>query len=391
MARKKQAVEITADKNILHKLSPIVALVLGIVMLVSGIILSSVSLRDRIIEISALEKYGANVQIRENGDFDSNYNGYPIITYGQLSFDADSATDTVFGVTADTAILYRVSEMYQWTEKDGAIVAEWSEELVPSPDSTHENPAAFPANTKSNHYTARAVKLGGYSLGADILLMLEEKAKLEDLPNVDTRGFKTNGNYLTNSKDLASPEIGDVRISYEYATADVITIAGKQRSETLVGYGNYGDTNFFLALDGEHTKAEMISALRDIAVDAILWMLILGCVLTALSGLFIFDGFARLTKYSPKFPAFAKGNDDIGAPTSVWIYSVMLGVLCLMATLSLLWCEAYPIPAFITAVAAVVYLYILVSDMIKNMPRRVKKEAEYVPILIKRDDDKKRK
>lgn len=391
MARKKQPVEIAADKNIFHKLSPFTALVLGIVMLLTGIILSSVSLRDRIIEISALEKYNNNVVIRKNGEFHSDYNGYPIITYGELSYEDGSAKDTLFGVSADTAILYRISEMYQWTAEDGKIVAVWSEELIPSPDSEHENPTAFPSNTKSNYYTARTVTLGGYSISADVLLMLNDKAKLEKLPSVDTRGFSTDGEYITNAEDLSAPKVGDVRIRYEYATADVITIAGKQRSETIVGYGNYGDTNFFLAKDGEHSQAKMISALRDIAVDAVWWMLILGCVLTALSGFLIFDGFVRLTKYSPKFPSFAKGKSEICAPASVYIYSAALGAISLMATLSLLWAETYPIPAFVTAVAAVIYFYILGGDIIKNMPRPKKKEAEYVPILIKRDDDKKRK
>lgn len=391
MARKKQTVEPAADKNILHKLSPAVALVLGIVLLITGIVLTAVSQNERIIEIDALEKYADNVYIRADGVVDSSYNGQPIITYGQITYEDNSAADTLFGISADSVILYRVSEMYQWTEVDGNVVAVWSEQILESPDSTHVNPTSYPANTKSSHYTARSAKLGDYSLSAEIILMLEETQPLSTLPKIEVRGFYTDGSYLTNAADVDAPEIGDVRISYEYSPAKIATVAGKQRESTIVGYGNYGDTNFFLALEGQHTKSEMIAGLRDAAVDSVVWMLVLGLVLSAVSGFFIFDGVCRLTKYSPTFPSFAKGKEELTAPTSTLVYSSLLGALLCILTDALLWTKTYPIPMLIAVVAATVYFYILIGDMIKNMPRRVKKEAEYVPILIKREDDKRKK
>ncbi len=394
MAKKKTEPTPIKDKNIIHKLTPATALILGIALFIAGIVLTALSVKERTDTFIAIDYFRSSSYIRPADEHDSTYNGHGIVTTGTLTYDEAGAVDAIFGVSADAPVIFRISEMYQWQEviKDGKAQIEgvWSEELIESPDENHANPTAYPANVKSNFYTAKSAALGDYTVSSDLLLLFDGREALTELPMVDVRGYKTVGEYVTNTENMDSPNIGDVRIRYEYLTAKTVTVLGKQREETIVAYNNYSGYKFFLGLEGEHTKAEMVSALKADAPSFVWWMLALGAVLSVIGAVILFDGFTRAKKYSPRVPSLSEKLGEITAPASCYVYSVTLGVLAFALSFTGARSALSPLPILFVSVAAVIYLYILISDMVKNMPRRVKKEAEYVPILVKRDEKRRK-
>ena len=378
-------------ENKKKKLSPLTALTLGIILLIVGIVLTPISISSRVKEIGALETLNDKAYFRTGAVVDSKYNGHPVFTSGELTYEAPGATDTVFGVTADSAMLFRVSEMAQWNTVDGEVKLVWSEEIIPSPDASHENPEKYPSNSKSNHYTALSVSVGDYSVSEEQLFLIEEKAALETLPSVDVRGFKTVGGYITNSENLDNPKVGDVRIRYEYIDADVVTLAGKQREAAIVSHTNFDDVPFFAALVGEYTRAEVIDYFRDNSAGIVWWLLLIAVISLLIGAVLFFDGFTALTKYSPTLSEFGKKADELDKKTVTLIYAVVFALVAFAVTYAISWAGVYPIWLVVVLFAAFIYFYVLISDIVKNMPKRVKKEAEYVPILVKREDRQNRR
>lgn len=387
MAKKKTETPVSTKKTIFDKLPPKAAFAAGALLLVLGIVFTCVSVAPRKTAIDALENFAAKVCFFDDGKRSSDYDGYPIIISGELTYSENGAVDAILGVSADAPILYRISEMYQWTIRDGEVVAEWSEELVESPDGGHTNPSSYPSNAKSNYYVAEGVYIGDFSISAEQLLQFENRTKLTDLPEIDVRGYKTVGGFITNSENLDAPEIGDVRIRYEYVALSKATFVGKQRSAEMSEYANYKDVPFFLSLEGEHSKAEVISELRARSEHAVVWLFVLSVLATLAGGATFFYSMCRMTGYKPSLAKLGKKFASVPHEKVTLIHSVIFPVIAFGLTYSLIWASVYEIGIAFVGVLTLVYLTVLIPDMFVNMPRPKKKEAEYVPILIKRDEE----
>ena len=68
----------------------------------------------------------------------------------------------------------------------------------------------------------------------------------------------------------------------------------------------------------------------------------------------------------------------------------MLGALSAFVGISAAWARAGALPLLAALVLSVVFLYLFIPNVIRNTPRRQKKEAPYEPILKKRDEFGKR-
>lgn len=387
MAKKNQETPVSTKKTLFDIIPPKAAFAAGAILLVLGIVFTCVSVAPRKTAIAALENFADKVYFFDDGKRSSDYDGHPIIITGELTYSENGAVDAILGVSADAPILYRISEMYQWTLKDGKVVAEWSEELIESPDGGHTNPSSYPSNAKSNYYVAEGVSIGDFSISAEQLLQFENRTKLSSLPEIDVRGYKTVGDVITNSENIDTPEIGDVRIRYEYVEISEATFTGKQRSTEISEYANYEDVPFFLSLEGKLGKAEVISELRARSEGVTVWMFIPAVVATLAGGFMFFYSMCRVTGYKPSLAKLGKKFASVPHEKVALIHSVIFPVLAFGMTYSLIWAGVYEIGIAFVLVFTMLYLIVLVPDMIVNMPRPKKKEAEYVPILIKRDEE----
>lgn len=387
MAKKRTETEISTKKNIFDTIPPKAAFIFGAILILLGIVFTCISLAPRKTAIDALENFTSKSVVCENGVLNSDYTGSPVIVSGTLEYSEDGAIDAVLGVSADSPILYRVSEMYQWTVSDGKVTAVWSEEIIESPDAGHTNPSAYPSNMKSNYYIAESVRIGDFSISADLLLQFENKITLASLPEIDTRGFYNVSEYITNSSDIENPEIGDVRIHYEYVDIDEATFAGKQRSSSIYSYSNYNDVPFFLALEGIQSKSEVISEFHSRSEHSIIWLLILSSAATLFGSFVLFCSFCYLTGYKPSLAKVDKKLVSVSPEKVTLIHSILFALLLYALVCSVVWASVYAICLAFTAILIILHLSVLIPDMIKNMPRQKKDEAEYVPILIKRDEE----
>ncbi len=387
MARKKTEAPVVTKKSLFDTVPPKAVLIIGALFTLVGIVFTCIASLPRVKSIGAVENFSEKCIVIEEGKLNSDNDGQPIIVSGKLAYSENGAVDAVLGISADSPLLYRISEMYQWTLVDGKPVAAWAEQIAESPDPEHTNPSAYPSNMKSEDYTAEGVKIGDYVISTDLLLMLDGRTKLTPPADFDVRGFKASGEYITNSENLDSPKIGDVRIRYEYVSVSEATFAGKQRSSSIVSFKNYEDVPIFLSLTGIHEKQDVISEIRHDAAPATVWLLVLSAVSALVGGFSFFYALCRVTGYKPSLSRLGKKFADMAHEKVAAVHSVAFALLAFLLPFSLVWAKVYEIGIAFIGVIFVLWLILIVSDMLINMPKLGKKEAEYVPILVKRDEE----
>lgn len=374
------------------------ALVFSVLLTVGGGVLGALSVRDRVLDLEVADEFdGESFYFATAPEkVDSKYLGYGIVIHGDLTYEGNGADDPLFGVGADSAVLFRISEMYQWIKDGSDYKKAWSSELVDTGDDTHANPDKYPLDSGSSPIPAHNVRLGGYKVSDGLLPQLTSREKLSSLPDVDVEGFHTDGEYITNSRDPSSPEIGDVRVRYEYATAKEVTLCGMQFESAIAEWtSDITDSEYFRSFEGNLDKEGVLRAYRREAASPIWLMLIPGVIVMTGGAVLIVLSFIYATGYKPtlKLSSGKKGakKRSFEGRTAALIYGMILGVLTSAVVVSAMWIRVAPLFLLACVVIAVVFMFFFVTDIVSNTPRRQKQEEEYVPILKHHDGDGRRR
>ena len=202
-----------------------------------------------------------------------------------------SASDYLLGVKPtpanNTIKLRRDVQMYQWVEKSSTdstkhtggsstsrttytYEKQWRSEHITSsafsdPDS-HENPKTMKFATTT--FDADELKIGEYLLSQDATDKMDGKkwykqydqtVKVKNIPDETTRNdAKEFGNGFFFGSDTAYPEVGDLKISYEYIPMQTVSIIARQSADTLAQYTSSKTGGTILIVEpGSHDAKEM--------------------------------------------------------------------------------------------------------------------------------------
>lgn len=200
----------------------------------------------------------SNIIQRDNDDKLIAANG-PAQTSSTLSDEFVSSPNTL--------VLERNVKMYQWVEdnEDGKTTykKEWSDIAQNSDDfedKSYKNPQ-FPITSKE--YLAQNATLGQYDLSEKQIGMIEPEKEFSNLK--EKSGYKIINNQYYRGKNLETPEIGDILISYNYAPSNTaISIIGEQKSDnTIVSMIHKKIGAIYIQYDGKMTKEEMLEKYRN--------------------------------------------------------------------------------------------------------------------------------
>jgi len=153
------------------------------------------------------------------------------------------AIDRWFGIRADVPVMWRVTQMFQWREIDYAGTTTYELEWVDHPvDSSgfkhpahHRNPAEMPFGNE--RFLAGEVRLDGFLLSPKLVLSMPGRQDITpdfgDLrPNL-AASFRPYRGALVTSEHLDSPQLGDVRVSWQAAPRQTVTIIAQNQDGTL--------------------------------------------------------------------------------------------------------------------------------------------------------------
>ena len=295
-----------------------------------------------------------------------------VATKGKLDLnEAGELVDSKFGIIVKAAKMVRTVEMYQWKEecetddndkKNCSYEKSWESTIIDSSEfeeGNHDNPDNMPYDTEV--FLASNVRMGAYLLPDELVKQLscDRKKNNSDLVNQynnSVESIKVDGNYLTDVKDN-SPEIGDIRISYQFIDSGSVSVMAVQTGDTFEAYTSKSGKDVYKILKGNYTGAQILEKMTK-SNKTWKWILrFVGILLTisAFSSMFSF-----ITNLTDKIPVI--GN-IIGGATS--IVSTILGLSLSLIIIAVAWFRYRPILSIILLVV-VIALVVLLKFYSKN-------------------------
>lgn len=204
--------------------------------------------------------------------------------------------DRIFGVSANALKLQRKVEMYQWHESSKSETKKklgggeekvttysysksWSDHAISSSSfkksAGHENPGSMPYS--SEELVAEKITLGAFTLSPSLVSMISGSQPLpvnSDIPLPEDLAGKAKrqdgGFYL--GANPASPQVGDVRITFEIVPAQDISLVAQQVKDSFAPYQTKAGGTIELLQTGTVTAEAMFKkAERDNAI--LTWIL----------------------------------------------------------------------------------------------------------------------
>ena len=284
-------------------------------------------------------------------------------------------------VSANAIKLKRMVEMYQWeetsetrTEKQlGGKEKEtttytyskvWSSREIPSSEfkrSGHNNPGSMPFS--SIEYTADLVQMGAFRLSKSLIQKINRYKPFPievstDLPaGLGSRGqIYGNGFYI--GMNPGSPEIGDVKITYQVVPPLTVSLVAGQRENSFIPYQTHVGGTIELLQIGAVTADQMFEKSRQ-TNTIITWLIRLGGFLLMLMGLnLVLKPLSVLADVVPFV-----GN-LVGAGTGM--ISFLLSIVLSSATIAIAWIVYRPVLGISLLVVSAAITALVVIKGVKN-------------------------
>ncbi|WP_063571682.1 MULTISPECIES: TMEM43 family protein [Luteibacter] len=208
----------------------------------------------------------------------------------------DAPRDPEFNVRADSPILIRHVEMFQWREITVGGSTHYELDWVDRPiDATnfakpagHVNPGAFPI--QGRQFEAGEVKLGNFKLSTPIIRAFPGRIDIapdeHKLPANLAATFQRVDDKLVTSSKPSNPRLGDLRISWEAVPVQSMTVLARIDGDTLAAREpKDGDPGFDVQV-GDRSLLDVLPALPE-PPQAVLLVRLAAFVLAALGALLL--------------------------------------------------------------------------------------------------------
>ncbi len=310
---------------------------------------------------------------------DSSNEGKLIATHGKLINEVE-LSDITFGVTVKSPVLERIVEIYEWeeesdTDEDGNTTYRynkvWKDSLINSSDfhqGGHQNPASMPYG--SEKYTSPQVMVGAFVLSKDQINMLSTKETYTNFneDKVKELDYTVNGNYITNAKDLANPEIGNIRISFVYNNSNDVSVLAVQSGNSFKDFESSYGKSINRVMDGILSGKEMIKVIEKENK-------ILKWILRAAGALIIICGVATILKPISAITSYVPILGSI-VGAAVGLISFAIGLAISFIIIAIAWIRFRPILGISLLAGAVILIVLLVIRGKNKKPTNVTNNAD---------------
>jgi hypothetical protein len=228
----------------------------------------------------ALEEGAGNVKSISADKVDPTNEGKLVHVSG-MAITKDTVSDEDFNVKLNALKLNRDVQIYQWVEKSESksvdkigggtettteytYTKEWVSEPIESIDfkivEGHVNTAPYNIDDKTK--TAQDITIGAFHLSDELVNMITSSEKLS-IKSLDTSIHKnarlSSGDIYIGSNSLASPEIGDLTISFKAVYPKKVSVVAKQIGESFEEYIASNDETVLLLKEGVSSAENMFA------------------------------------------------------------------------------------------------------------------------------------
>jgi hypothetical protein len=199
--------------------------------------------------------------------------------------------DAQFNQSADSPVLVRRVEMFQWREINIGGDVHYEMDWVDHPvDSSHfretrghANPGRFPISGK--RFDAGLVQIGGFKLGSVLAHALPGAKKIEPdvdrLPDNLVASFSRHEDYLVTSAHPGDPRLGDLRVSWNAVPLQQVTVVARLDGDRLEAAKDVADGKGYQVQIGDVPLLDLFPDLPVPPEFAMIWR-ILAVVLATL-------------------------------------------------------------------------------------------------------------
>jgi len=335
-------------------------------------------------------KEGGGAVISVTSDQVDPANEGKLIHLTDQAFTEEILTDPVFGVEENALRLQRKVEMYQWQESKERETRKklgggtesvttysydkiWTDHVIRSSGfkkGGHDNPGAMPYSSETK--TAHQVTLGAFQLSTSQVKRINRFEPIvvsEDTPLPENLGERMkrgqNGFYLGDNP--SSPQIGDVRIYFEFVPPVQVSMVAQQEGSRLRPYHAQAGGNIELLQVGEHSAESMFQkAQSDNTI--LTWILrAVGFLLMGIGLSLIFKIFSVLADVVP----FLGNIVEAGSGFIAFLLAAVLSLI----TIAIAWIVFRPLLAIILLIAAV-GLIVLIGGKVRASKARQTNTAD---------------
>jgi Transmembrane protein 43 len=245
---------------------------LSAVLLIAGLGLAAITEHSLLLRHQAAARHGGDVIEPGSAGPQPGQHGSMVLVSGTPEV-VESPRDEDFNLTVATPVLTRHVAMFQWREvrvgSDVHYEQDWSEELQDSAHFTqprgHINPTAFPL--QGRQFDAGLVRVGGFALGPLLQHALPGSETvtpdLRHLPANLAASFSIYHDDLTTSANPASPQLGDVRVSWEAVPLQPVTVFARLDGNRLMRASQADDGQGYQVQVGERSLGDMLPDVPD--------------------------------------------------------------------------------------------------------------------------------
>ena len=272
----------TDDRGLLQRLGgAFKGILVGLLMFIAAFPLIFWNESRAISTHQALEEGQGAVVSVEADAIDPDNEGELIHVTGDVTV-SDALSDPVFGVTeSDVIRLRRTVEMYQWEENqrterrtaaDGSeervtvytYEETWSDRLIDSDrfeESGYTNPGSMPYETET--IDQPEATLEAFTLSSRYVAQFDDftsrPVTSDDLDRADANGFQTHDGRFYQSDAPTNPEVGDVRVQFEYVPVQHATIVAAQSGSGFSPYITSNNNELEFVRTGEVSAGAIFS------------------------------------------------------------------------------------------------------------------------------------
>jgi hypothetical protein len=288
--------------------------------------------------------------------------------------------DSELGVSLNAIHLVRKVEMYQWKEIATTETVEkvggtqetittytyepvWSSSLIqsssfkdPEARTRNANPTQMPYQGQS--WSAQQVMLGAYSLSPGLIGQIAANQAVDytnpDLANipesiVEKAEISTNQIYIGNP---ATPQIGDVKISHQYAMPDQVSVLGRVMNGQIGPFRTKKNTTIEILRPGMHSAEDMIEAAKAANVLRTWLFRVLGFFLFFIGLNTILKPFATVGVVLPFLGRLLSSG--------IGLIAGLIAIILTFVVIAIAWIFYRPLLAIILLVLAGVFTYFLI-------------------------------
>ena len=318
----------------------------GFILILAGVVLLWWNEGNNVRNIKTTAEMEKIVIDVKSDKVDSKNEGKLIATNGSL-INEQELTDEVFDINIKTPKMMRIVEVYQWdehssTDDDGhttySYSKKWSSDLIDS-GNFHQKNKVNPATKiyEDKTYLSDDVKVGSFSLSSNQIERLSTKANFTDynLDKINELNLTISGKYLTNSKNLDNPEIGDIRIEILYNNSTELSVLAVQQGNSFVDFVSSYGKSVNRIMDGTHSSSEMINVIKD-ENNFLKWILrLVGTLLIIFGFAAILKPISAITSFIPIFGSIVGG--------AVALVSLLLGLALSLIIIAVAWIRFRPL------------------------------------------------